>query len=94
VYQGCPDESSALGIAAASWHTFDRRVWEKNGLSVTLVSLGCGPSLLGSRRAVHYEVTVKSGSRTRIKARGHDWQRLVREAKTWAERVLGGPCAG
>ena len=37
IYAGALDHHSAVGVAGASWHTFDKRVWESGDCVLTLI---------------------------------------------------------
>lgn len=81
VYPGRPDHISSLGYAAASWHSFDRRVWERDGHQVELRNLRNTIKKRVPGKIATYEVTLRAGSVVIRRWEGHDWGALVREAK-------------
>lgn len=80
-YYGRPDTISALGYAAASWHNFDKRVWERGDKSITLENTG-HQKVNGVRRTL-YRVTVRQANHCGVidVLEGTDWYKVVKQAK-------------
>jgi len=89
-YAGAPDDISKAGVAAPSWHTFDKRVWRLGDLELTLINLH---NHYGYKRHypftqfLRYKVTVCRGSEILHLETGNDWMALVKRAKDHVPQV-------
>lgn len=76
-YAGRPDAHAVSGVAAPSWHTFDRRVWRMDDYELELTNLQ--KKVPG--KIATYKVTVRRGESVVIERESHDWTALVRDVK-------------
>jgi hypothetical protein len=93
VYGGRSDGHSALGYAAASWSTFDRRVWTRalpdgRPLRLTLKNLR-NAGFRAPRKIATYLVLLESGGEVLAVALGYDHGALVRKMKEFVAAKLG-----
>jgi hypothetical protein len=93
-YPGRRDSLAKSGYAAASWHTFDKRVWKWGPWTVTLTNLRNTFRQRGRRRPriTVYCVTLTQGKALYASHEGFDWQRTVRGIKEIAEKLSEAPC--
>lgn len=92
-YGGAPETNffCKSGYAAPSWHTFDRRVWERtlpNGVVQELVLINLGnlmrpkpPKPKGKQTTYQVTLREKASGAVILMREGHDWHTLVREMK-------------
>lgn len=85
VYKGRPDPFSVSGIASPSWHTFDRRVWERDTPSgvhqITLTNLtNADHRVRPIGRATLYRVVLTVAGEEVGRWEKSDWRYLYRTA--------------
>ena len=85
VYPGCPDEVgvAASGHTAASWEDFDKRVWEKGPIRITLTNLHLTypeKRALAPGKIAVYRVEVECGGYV-DSVEGSNWIELVGRMK-------------
>lgn len=75
IYQGKPHSLSKLGYSGASWSTFDRRVWQRDGYEVELTNL----QIHAPGKITTYQVVLRGPEGEVERRTGHDWTALVRQ---------------
>lgn len=81
-YPGVHDSVSSGGIAAPSWHTFDRREWVRNGFTIELRNLYNEERLRSPQGRIMYQATLTDPNSVVLETKtGSCWQTLVKKAK-------------
>lgn len=101
-YPGKKDDFSASGHAAPSWHVFDKRVWQKGELTLTLTNRTQDSRREGNpreywiitdvngqeRKVIRYRVELFDGKLTRA-WEGSNWIGLVQSVQDYADDPEG-----